>query len=166
MLMGATIASGNRQPASVAVATDVVSMSKGSNSMNYRTFTLERLDTPTGPILIVTDEERVLRAVDWEDHEPRMQRLLQRHYGNGAIRLNETARPSAARGALRAYFDGHIEALRALPAAAGGGAGPRPRRRGGGGAAAPPPRALPGPPPPARGPPPRRAVVGGGGGPK
>src|ERR1019366_409879 len=120
MLMGATIASGNRQPASVAVATDVVSMSKGSNSMNYRTFTLERLDTPTGPILIVTDEERVLRAVDWEDHEPRMQRLLQRHYGNGAIRLNETARPSAARGALRAYFDGHIEALRALPTATQG----------------------------------------------
>jgi methylated-DNA-[protein]-cysteine S-methyltransferase len=88
--------------------------------MNHRTFDLERLDTPTGRILIVTDEAQVLRAVDWEDHEARMQRLLQRHYGNGAIRLNETARPSAARGALRAYFDGHLEALRALPTATQG----------------------------------------------
>jgi methylated-DNA-[protein]-cysteine S-methyltransferase len=114
------IEAGNRQPASAVVATDVASNEQRTKSMNYRTFTLERLDTPTGRILIVTDEERVLRAVDWEDHEGRMQKLLQRHYGNGAIQLSETARPSAARAALRAYFDGHLDALSALPTATQG----------------------------------------------
>jgi methylated-DNA-[protein]-cysteine S-methyltransferase len=53
--------------------------------MPRRIFLLERLDTPTGRLLIVTDDsaepERPVRAVDWEDHEHRLQRLLRIHYG-------------------------------------------------------------------------------------
>jgi methylated-DNA-[protein]-cysteine S-methyltransferase len=34
-----------------------------------------RLDTPIGEMLIVTDREDNLRAVDWADYENRMYRL-------------------------------------------------------------------------------------------
>ena len=54
-------------------------------------FSLERINTPTGRMVIVTADEHCLRAVDWEDHEPRMQRLLRRHYGDNSIRLRETS---------------------------------------------------------------------------
>ena len=72
--------------------------------MLIQTFALERLGTPTGLVLIVTDDEHRLRAVDWEDCESRMQRLLQRDYGR-ELRLRDISRPSAARKSLQAYFD-------------------------------------------------------------
>jgi methylated-DNA-[protein]-cysteine S-methyltransferase len=78
--------------------------------MTVQTFSLERLDTPTGRMVIVSDEEARLRAVDWEDHEERMTRLLQRHYG-ADVELREVKRPSDARRALEAYFDGDISAI-------------------------------------------------------
>ena len=79
--------------------------------MTRQTFSLERIGTPTGPMMLVTDDEHRLRAVDWEDHEPRMRRLLQRHYGEDAIQLRDTAQPSTARRALEAYFEGDIGAI-------------------------------------------------------
>jgi methylated-DNA-[protein]-cysteine S-methyltransferase len=85
-----------------------------------QTFSLERLDTPTGSMLIVTDDDQRLRAVDWEDHEPRMQRLLRRHYGVDGARLLETRRVSPAGRALRAYFEGALDALDTLPTATSG----------------------------------------------
>lgn len=88
--------------------------------MPVQHFSLERLDTPTGRMLIVTDDDHRLRAVDWEDHEPRMRRLLRRHYGENAIRLREALRPSAARRALQAYFEGGLDALADLPSATNG----------------------------------------------
>jgi methylated-DNA-[protein]-cysteine S-methyltransferase len=81
-------------------------------------FSLERINTPTGRMVIVTDEH-CLRAVDWEDHEPRMQRLLRRHYGTNAI-LREVSRPSAARRSLQAYFEGDLNAVTCLPTATNG----------------------------------------------
>ncbi len=83
--------------------------------MTLHTFSLERLGTPTGPMLIVTDAEDRLRALDWEDHDGRMKRLLERRYGAEAIRLRETERRSAARRALEAYFMGDMTALTGLP---------------------------------------------------
>jgi methylated-DNA-[protein]-cysteine S-methyltransferase len=84
-----------------------------------QTFALERLRTPTGLVLIVTDDEHRLRAVDWEDCESRMQRLLQRHYGR-ELRLRDVSRPSAARKSLQAYFEGDTEAITCLPVATNG----------------------------------------------
>jgi methylated-DNA-[protein]-cysteine S-methyltransferase len=101
-------------------------------------FTLERLDTPTGRMLIVTDsrdeadaETPRVRAVDWEDHEHRLQRLLRLHYGrrdrrdraNEGFELREApsrASASPARRALEAYFDGHLTALASLAKATNG----------------------------------------------
>jgi methylated-DNA-[protein]-cysteine S-methyltransferase len=84
------------------------------------TFRVERFNTPTGRMLIVTDDEQRLRAVDWEDHEDRMQRLLQRHVPRGVIRLRGAPRDSPARHALDAYFEGDLDAIRDVPTAAGG----------------------------------------------
>ena len=44
-------------------------------------FSLDRLQTPIGTALLVTDADGVLRALDWEDYEPRMKELLRLHYG-------------------------------------------------------------------------------------
>ena len=35
-------------------------------------FGLDRLHTPIGMALLVSDADGVLRALDWEDYEPRM----------------------------------------------------------------------------------------------
>ncbi len=83
--------------------------------MPVLTFLLERLETPTGRILIVTDDQGCLRAIDWEDHEPRMQALLKRHYGACRFRLREMRQPSMTRRSLHAYFEGNLEALTDQP---------------------------------------------------
>jgi methylated-DNA-[protein]-cysteine S-methyltransferase len=83
-------------------------------------FHLERVPTPTGAMLIVTDDEHRLRAVDWEDHEERMQMILRRRYGENAVALKEARRASAARRALDAYFEGDLDALAPPPVAANG----------------------------------------------
>ena len=81
--------------------------------MSAQTFSLERINTPTGGMLIVTDDENRLRAADWEDYEPRMHRLFQLHYGADSVQLREVSRSSPARGALEAYFDGDLDAVSA-----------------------------------------------------
>jgi methylated-DNA-[protein]-cysteine S-methyltransferase len=90
----------------------------GETAMSVQ-FSLERINTPTGRMVIVTTDEHCLRAVDWEDHEPRMQRLLRRHYGTDAT-VREVSRPSAARRSLQAYFDGDLDAVACLPTATNG----------------------------------------------
>jgi methylated-DNA-[protein]-cysteine S-methyltransferase len=50
------------------------------------TFNLDRLETPIGTALLVTDGDGILRALDWEDHEPRMKQLLRLQYGDVVLR--------------------------------------------------------------------------------
>jgi len=83
-------------------------------------FTLERIDTPTGRMLMATDDACTLRALDWEDREARLQKLLARHYGASAFALRELSRPSPARRALEAYFAGDLDAISDLPTATNG----------------------------------------------
>jgi methylated-DNA-[protein]-cysteine S-methyltransferase len=82
-------------------------------------FLVEHLATPIGTMLMLTDDQGRLRAVDWQDYEARMQRLLRLHYGSG-ITLHEITRPSTARHAIEAYFAGDIAAVDSLPVATGG----------------------------------------------
>jgi methylated-DNA-[protein]-cysteine S-methyltransferase len=79
--------------------------------MSDQIFFFERIDSPTGELLIVTDADDRLRSIDWEDHEGRMNRLLERHYGPMGFRLEKAGRASAARRALERYFVGELEAL-------------------------------------------------------
>ncbi|MES1178524.1 MAG: methylated-DNA--[protein]-cysteine S-methyltransferase [Myxococcales bacterium] len=81
---------------------------------------IERIDTPTGRMLVVNDERGQLRAIDWEDHEQRMQRLLGRYYRETQLILREVARKSAARRALDAYFAGELRAIEELKTATNG----------------------------------------------
>lgn len=83
-------------------------------------FSVEELNTPTGPVLVVTDDEDRLRAVEWQDHEHRMHRLLHRYYGAAAVQLRPASRCSAASRALDAYFSGDTTAIDALPTATNG----------------------------------------------
>jgi methylated-DNA-[protein]-cysteine S-methyltransferase len=73
------------------------------------TFGLDRLQTPIGTALLVTDSGGVLRALDWEEHEPRMRDLLRLQYG--AVVLEEARSPKELKGALTAYFKGDLDRL-------------------------------------------------------
>ena len=85
-----------------------------------QTFFVQYIETPTGRMRVVTDDEDRLRAVDWDDHEPRMQELLRRHYGASGVQLREVSPPSEAAWALLAYFDGNLDAIAELPTATNG----------------------------------------------
>jgi methylated-DNA-[protein]-cysteine S-methyltransferase len=80
--------------------------------------TWERLPTPIGEGLIVTDERGVLRAFNWAEFESAMRRGLEAHYG--PVPLEEGRVPDNVRGAFEAYFAGDVRALEGLAWAAGG----------------------------------------------
>ena len=73
---------------------------------------LDRIATPIGAALLVTDESGALRALDFHDYEPRMLRLLRNHYGSTP--LSGGAAPKEVKAALRRYFDGELGALREI----------------------------------------------------
>ncbi|MCA6112727.1 methylated-DNA--[protein]-cysteine S-methyltransferase [Bradyrhizobium cenepequi] len=73
------------------------------------TFGLDRLETPIGVALLVTDDAGMLRALDWEDYEARMNALLRLHYG--VVVLKQTCSPKEIRAALSEYFRGDLDRL-------------------------------------------------------
>ncbi|WP_043519159.1 methylated-DNA--[protein]-cysteine S-methyltransferase [Achromobacter arsenitoxydans] len=88
--------------------------------MTPQPFALERVPTPIGRMLVLTDAQQRLRAVDWEDYEARMHTLLRRQYGKDAVQLQDARQPSTARRRLEDYFDGDVAAIASLPVALGG----------------------------------------------
>lgn len=70
------------------------------------------------PLLIVTDDDGVLRAIQFGDHESRLDRLLRQHYGR--YTLEPAAEPTSLTRTLQAYFDGNLEALATVRIATGG----------------------------------------------
>lgn len=73
--------------------------------------TLQRLPTPIGEALIVTDEAGRLRAFNWSDYEPAMRRWIERRYPKA--RLEEGQGPLSH--AFEAYFAGDLGALETTP---------------------------------------------------
>ena len=73
---------------------------------------LDRLATPIGESLIVTDETGCLRAFDWADREPGMARLLRLHYGT--VVPESGAAPANVKRLLRRYFEGEVGCLAAI----------------------------------------------------
>ena len=82
------------------------------------TLTLERMPSPLGEVLLVTDAEGAVRALDFADYEARMLRLLARHCP-GAV-LVEGRAPEQVRRAVAAYFDGDLRGLDGLTVKTGG----------------------------------------------
>ena len=76
------------------------------------TFSLDRLDTPIGVALLISDNDGVLRALDWEDYAPRMKELLRLHHG--AVVLKDKRAPKELRAALSGYFNGDLDRLRQI----------------------------------------------------
>ena len=73
------------------------------------TFGVDRLETPIGVALLVTDSNGALRALDWEDYEPRMKELLRLQYG--PVVLQDRSSPRDIRAALSGYFKGDLDRL-------------------------------------------------------
>lgn len=83
-------------------------------------FLLERVETPLGEMLVITDESGRLRALDWKDYEEDMHRLMRRHYRDTRIDLQETRDMSPATQAVLSYFDGELSSIDRLEVATGG----------------------------------------------
>ena len=82
--------------------------------------TLTEYTAPLATLLLVTDGEGALRALDFADYDERMRRLLARHYGS--FELVPGPAPAALTAALDAYFAGDLAALDAVRVATGGSA--------------------------------------------
>jgi len=79
------------------------------NAKPPETFGLDRLETPIGVALLVSDSDGALRALDWEEYEPRLRQLLRLQYGAAALR--EARAPDDIRAALSGYFAGGFACL-------------------------------------------------------
>ena len=82
------------------------------------TFNLDRLPTPIGTALLVTDAGGILCAFDWEEYEPRMRELLWLQHG--AVTLKNARAPAEIRLALTDYFKGDLDRLKAIKWRVGG----------------------------------------------
>jgi methylated-DNA-[protein]-cysteine S-methyltransferase len=75
----------------------------------------DRIDTPIGEMLIVADHDGNLRSADWTEYQPRMQRLLRLHYGEGGFLLQPSRNPHNLTNAICSYFAGELKAIDILP---------------------------------------------------
>jgi methylated-DNA-[protein]-cysteine S-methyltransferase len=77
------------------------------------TLFIDRIEGPIGEMLIVHDAAGCMRALEFEDHEPRLRQLLRLHYGQEGrdYLLHERRAPQSMRDALTQYFAGELHAL-------------------------------------------------------
>ncbi len=80
--------------------------------MPTQAFNLDRLATPIGTALLITDDDGVLRALDWEEHAPRMRELLRLQYGS--VALKDARAPRDLKTALSGYFKGDLDRLETI----------------------------------------------------
>ena len=66
----------------------------------------DKLASPIGDLLLATDEAGVLRALDFEEYEERMRRILRRQYGE--VILEPGPAPETVTGPIRRYFAGDL----------------------------------------------------------
>lgn len=81
-------------------------------------FVLDRMTTPIGVALLVTDAEGRLCALDWADFEDRMAQLMRQQFGDSV--LVEGSAPAHVRDALSAYFAKGKDRLGAIRCRFGG----------------------------------------------
>jgi methylated-DNA-[protein]-cysteine S-methyltransferase len=76
---------------------------------------LDHIDTPTGVLTLVADEEGNLRTLGWVDGDARMEARLT--LGGSAVPARD---PSGLSSAVRAWFAGDLAALDGIPVRAEG----------------------------------------------
>jgi len=79
---------------------------------------LDRIPSPVGEVLVVTDTDGAVRALDFHDYEARLRLLSRRHCGEGV--LTEGRAPEAVRQAVEAWFGGDLTAFDAIEVRTGG----------------------------------------------
>lgn len=78
----------------------------------------EKWTSPLSPLFLISDEDGILRALDFADYEPRMHQLLRDHYGD--YELQEGSAPKSITQALEEYFEGKLDAIANIKTATGG----------------------------------------------
>jgi methylated-DNA-[protein]-cysteine S-methyltransferase len=81
-------------------------------------FLLDRCPSPIGTILLISDVDGDVRALDFEDCESRMHQLLRLQWGDYAI--SDGPAPGSAKQAIEAYFEGELDRLTTMPIRLGG----------------------------------------------
>lgn len=71
----------------------------------------ERLSTPIGELILVTDDGGRVRALDWAECNARLLRLLRLHHGHDGGAIAPRADQSDAMRAVRRYFAGDLDSI-------------------------------------------------------
>ncbi len=72
-------------------------------------FNLSYLGSPLGDLLLVTDDQCAIRALDFADHQSHLHRGLREQYGQ--YKFAETPAPQEISDSLSGYFAGDFQAL-------------------------------------------------------
>ncbi|HEY3705816.1 MAG TPA: methylated-DNA--[protein]-cysteine S-methyltransferase [Terracidiphilus sp.] len=75
---------------------------------------VDRLPTPLGEMLIVSDDAGCLRATFWSEKDRLMQPFLKRHYAPMQLRLAPARDPHGLTTAIARYFDGDVHSIDSL----------------------------------------------------
>ena len=79
---------------------------------------LSRLESPLGDLLLVTDTEHNIRALEFATHEGHLHRGLREHYGSPAV--TDAPVPAQIAHAITEYFSGELKAVDSLITATAG----------------------------------------------
>lgn len=90
-------------------------MARGTSATTALAVAVDTFETPIGTMLVASDVQGAVRAVDWSDYEERMHRLLRLHYGEPRIEHVAGSMAAPVRDALGRYFEGEVGALAAIP---------------------------------------------------
>ena len=90
-------------------------------SSSAQPFTLDRVKTPIGALLIVSDDDGKLRAAEFHDYEDRMHRSLRLSTAaQGGYALRKGRTPAIILSHIEAYFAGELDAIDAIEVATDG----------------------------------------------
>jgi methylated-DNA-[protein]-cysteine S-methyltransferase len=88
------------------------------NEENIMQLFLSRLESPMGDMLLVSDAQQHIRALEFADHKARLYRGLREHYGS--TELTDGPAPEGIAQAIARYFLGELDAIEHLPTATAG----------------------------------------------
>jgi len=74
---------------------------------------LSHIESPPGDLMLVSDAQHRLHALEFSDHRSRLHRSLRDRHGSAE--LIDAAAPASIADAMTRYFSGELNALDALP---------------------------------------------------